>query len=93
MADHCQNRYTAYSTKSSEEFNAASRNVKAGMIVSILPNLGNTIQRSLLTFGPGVRCSVRMDMGGNTAPELHSGLSIWNIWTILVYVQSREAEI
>lgn len=29
-----QNRYTVYSTKSSEEFNAASRNVKAGMIVS-----------------------------------------------------------
>lgn len=29
-----QNRYTVYSTRSSEEFNAASRNVKAGMIVS-----------------------------------------------------------
>lgn len=34
MADNPKNRYTAYSTKSSEEFNAASRNVKAGMIVS-----------------------------------------------------------
>lgn len=44
MADHFQNRYTAYSTKSSEEFNAASRNVKAGMIVSVLPDLGNTIR-------------------------------------------------
>lgn len=30
-----QNRYTAYSTNSSEEFNAASRNVKAGMIVGV----------------------------------------------------------
>lgn len=44
MADHLQNRYTAYSTKSSEEFNAASRNVKAGMIVSNLRDLGNAMQ-------------------------------------------------
>lgn len=43
MTDYLQNRYTAYSTKSSEEFNAASRNVKAGMIVSNLSDLGNTV--------------------------------------------------
>lgn len=35
-AGFIQNRYTAYSTRSSEEFNAASRNVKPGMIVSVL---------------------------------------------------------
>lgn len=35
-----------------------------------------------------------MDMGGNTASEFHCGISIWNIRTILVYVQrSRNGEV
>ena len=34
MADQAQNRYTRFSTKTSEEFNTASRSVKPGLIAS-----------------------------------------------------------
>ena len=34
MANSVQNRYTQYSTKTSEEFNTASRSVKPGLIAS-----------------------------------------------------------
>ena len=34
VADHAQNRYTRFSTKTSEEFNTASRSVKPGLIAS-----------------------------------------------------------
>lgn len=48
---------------------------------------------AILTIWLGVWCSVRMDLGGNIAPELYSGLSVWNIRTILVYVQCRRGKI
>lgn len=34
VANFVQNKYTQYSTKTSEEFNTASRSVKAGLIAS-----------------------------------------------------------
>ena len=34
LADEVQNRYTRFSTKTSEEFNTASRSVKPGLIAS-----------------------------------------------------------
>lgn len=88
VADHPKNRYTAYSTKSSEEFNAASRNVKAGMIVSSF-YAGRTTVIFILTFAPGMWCGVSLDMGSDTAPEFDCGVPIWDIRTILVCVAPK----
>lgn len=81
-----QNRYTAYSTKSSEEFNAASRNVKAGMIVSIdfIPLRLLMILKTSSDHTAGVWRRECLDLGSNSAPKLDGRVPVRHQRAILV---------
>ncbi|KAI4729924.1 solute symporter family transporter [Aureobasidium sp. EXF-10728] len=86
---YLQNKYTQFNTKTSEEFNTASRSIKPGLIASGIVSAWSVVfsKADVLLDSQLRKCAdftFAQDMGSYIATKLYGSISIWRCWTFLV---------